>query len=41
MVRNISISEKLFIRDFGVHVGTTSVGFDAIHGGFGYVSRNQ
>jgi hypothetical protein len=24
-----------------VHVGSTRVGFDVVHGGFGYGSRNQ
>ena len=27
--------------DLNGHVGTTSVGFKAVHGGFGYGSRNQ
>ena len=32
---------KLFIGDLNGHVGTTSSGFEAVHGGFGYGSRNQ
>jgi hypothetical protein len=36
------ISEKLFIGgDFNGHEGSTRVGFDGVHGGFGYGSRNQ
>ena len=36
------ISEKLFIGgDLNGHVGSTRVGFDGVHGGFGYGSRNQ
>ena len=35
-------SEKLFIGgDLNGHVGTTSAGFEAVHGGFGYGSRNR
>jgi hypothetical protein len=35
-------SEKLFIgRDLNGHVYSTRVGFDVVHGGFGYASRNQ
>jgi hypothetical protein len=42
VVSSVPISEKLFIgRDLNRHVGSTRVGFDGIHGGFGYVSRNQ
>ena len=41
LVRAIPSSKKLFIGDLNGHVGTTSVGFEAIHGGFGYGSRNQ
>jgi hypothetical protein len=38
----VSISEKLFIgRDLNGHVGSTGVGFDVVHVGFGYESRNQ
>ena len=29
------------ISQLNGHVGTTSVGFEAVHGGFGYGSRNQ
>jgi hypothetical protein len=33
---------KLFIGgDLNGHVGSTRVGFDGVHGGFGYGSRNQ
>ncbi|RCV24208.1 hypothetical protein SETIT_5G066500v2, partial [Setaria italica] len=42
LVRAIPSSEKLFIGgDLNGHVGTTSAGFEAVHGGFGYSSRNQ
>jgi hypothetical protein len=36
------ISEKLFIGgDLNVHIGSTRVDFDGVHGGFGCGSRNQ
>jgi hypothetical protein len=42
VVSSVPISEKLFIgEDLNGHVGSTRVGFDVIHGGFGYGSRNQ
>ena len=42
LIRAVPSSEKLFIGgDFNGHVGTTSVGFEAVYGGFGYGSRNQ
>jgi exonuclease III len=41
LVSSVHISEKLFIRDLNGHVGSTRVGFDGVHGGFGYGSRNQ
>jgi hypothetical protein len=42
VVSSVPISEKLFIGgDLNGHVGSTRVGFDVIHGGFGYGSRNQ
>ena len=41
LIRVVSSSEKLCIGDLNGHVGTTSAGFKAIHGGFGYGSRNQ
>jgi hypothetical protein len=38
----VPISEKLFIGGvFNGHVGSTRVGFDGVHGSFGYGSRNQ
>jgi hypothetical protein len=38
----VSISEKLFIGgDLNGHIGSTRVGFNGVHGGFGYGSRNQ
>jgi hypothetical protein len=38
----VPISEKLFIGgDLNGHVGSTRVGFDGVHGDFGYGSRNQ
>ena len=42
MVRNVHSSEKLFIGgDFNGHVGSSSGGFERVHGGFGFGSRNQ
>ena len=42
MIRAVPSSEKLFIGGYlNGHVGTTSAGFEAVHGGFGYGSRNQ
>jgi hypothetical protein len=42
LVSSVSISKKLFIRgDLNEHVGSTRVGFDGVHGGFGYENRNQ
>jgi exonuclease III len=42
LVSSVPISEKFFIGgDFNGHVGSTRVGFDGVHGGFGYGSRNQ
>jgi hypothetical protein len=42
LVSNVPISEKLFIGgDLNGHVGSTRVGFDGVHGAFGYGSRNQ
>jgi exonuclease III len=41
LVSSVFISEKLFIGDLNGHVGSTRVGFDGVHEGFGYGSRNQ
>jgi hypothetical protein len=41
LVNSVSISEKLFIGDLNEHVGSTRVGFEMVHGGFGYGSMNQ
>ena len=41
MIRAVPTSEKLFIGDLNGHVGTTSTGFETVHGGFWYESRNQ
>jgi hypothetical protein len=42
LVSSASISKKLFIGgDLNEHVGSTRVGFDGVHGDFGYGSRNQ
>jgi hypothetical protein len=42
LIRVVPSSEKLFIGgDLNGHVGTTSAVFEAVHGGFGYDSRNQ
>jgi tRNA(His) 5'-end guanylyltransferase len=38
----VPINEKLFIGgDLNGHVGMTNVGFERVHGGFGYSSRNK
>jgi hypothetical protein len=38
----VTASEKLFTGgDLNGHVGSTRVGFDGVHEGFGYESRNQ
>jgi hypothetical protein len=42
LVSSVSISEKLFIGgDLNGYVGSTRVGFDGVHAGFRYGSRNQ
>jgi hypothetical protein len=42
MVSTVPISEKLFIGgDLNGHVGATNVGYERIHGGFRYGSRNE
>ena len=42
LVRAVPSSEKLFIGgDLNGHVGTSSAGFKAVHGNFGYGNRNQ
>ena len=42
LVRAVPSSEKLFIEgDRNGPVCTSSAGFEAVHGGFGYGSRNQ
>jgi hypothetical protein len=42
MVRMVPTNEKLFIGgDLNGHVGSTNVGYELAHGGFGYGSRNQ
>ena len=42
MVSTVPTSEKLFIGgDLNGHVGATNVGFERVHGGFGYGSRSQ
>jgi hypothetical protein len=42
LVSSVPISKKLFIGgDLNGHVGSNRVGFDGVHGGFGYGSRNQ
>jgi hypothetical protein len=40
LVSSVPICEKLFRGDLNEHVGSTRVGFDGVHGGFGYGSRN-
>ena len=42
MVSTVPISEKLLIGgDLNGHLGATNVGFERVHGGFGYGSRSQ
>jgi hypothetical protein len=42
LVSSVPISEKLFIGgDINGYIGSTRVGFDGVHMGFGYGSRNQ
>jgi hypothetical protein len=42
LVSSVPISEKLFIGgDLNGHVGSSRVGFEWVHRGFGYGSRNQ
>jgi hypothetical protein len=42
LVSSVPIFEKLFIGgDLNGHVGSTRLGFDGVHEGFGYGSRNQ
>jgi hypothetical protein len=42
MVSTVPIGEKLFIGgDLNGHVGATNVGYERVHGGFGYGSRNE
>jgi hypothetical protein len=41
LVSSVPIYAKLFIEDLNGHVGSTRVGFDGVHGGFRYGSRNQ
>jgi hypothetical protein len=38
---NITLPLELFYIPTKGHVGSTRVGFDGVHGGFGYGSRNQ
>jgi exonuclease III len=42
LVSSVPVSKKLFIGgDLNGHVGSTRVGFDGVHRGFGYGSRNH
>ena len=41
MVSTVPTSEKLFIGGLNGHVVATNVGFERVHGGFGYGSRSQ
>jgi exonuclease III len=42
MVSTVPICEKLFIGgDLNGHMGATNVGYERVHGGFGYGSRNE
>jgi hypothetical protein len=42
VVGSVPANEKLFIGgDFNGHVGTTNIGFERVHGGFGFGDTNQ
>ena len=42
MISTVPSSEKLFVGgDLNGHVGASNGGFERVHGGFGYGSRNQ
>jgi hypothetical protein len=42
IVSTVPINKKLFIGgDLNGHVGATNVGYERVHGGFGYGSRNE
>jgi hypothetical protein len=41
LVSSVTISEKLFIGDLNGHVSSIRVGFNEVHKGFAYESRNQ
>ena len=42
LVRSVPTNEKLFIGgDLNGHVGTTNLGFEVVHGIFGFGNRNQ
>jgi hypothetical protein len=42
LISSVTVLEKLFIGgDLNEHVGSTRVGFNGVHEGFGYGSRNQ
>ena len=42
LVRSVPTNEKLFIGgDLNGHVGTTNLGFEVVHGVFGFADRNQ
>jgi hypothetical protein len=42
LVSSVPLSENPFIGgDLNGHIGSTRVGFNGVHGGFGYGSRNQ
>ena len=41
VIQDVPRSEKLFIGgDFNGHIGADSVGYDAVHWGFGFGERN-
>ncbi|XP_016558504.1 uncharacterized protein LOC107858359 [Capsicum annuum] len=42
VVRGVPSSEKIFIGgDFNGHIGSLSLGYDNVHGGFGFGVRND
>ncbi|XP_016576393.2 craniofacial development protein 2-like [Capsicum annuum] len=42
VVRGVPSSEKIVIaRDFNGHIGALPVGFDDVHGGFGFGEKNE
>jgi hypothetical protein len=41
IVTSVAVTEKLLKGDLNGHVGATNIGFERVHGGFGYGDRNK